>query len=181
LCLNADGQDFNASVIAGINASRTRELGVNFNKLGMSVGLAASRQLATDFFGEIQVLYNQKGQLNQPDSAGIIHGNLSLEYAEMALRFGYAFSSMMRAGIGASYGKLIRNSEIIDGVHYKYGPDQINRTDISLQIFVLYRLFERFTGEFIYIHQINMLRNIWDFESNSTVGIRVSYTFLGGK
>lgn len=169
-------QGFKGSIKGGINASRVGALGLNFNKTGISFGVGANYGFKEVWLLEVAIEYNQKGHKWIPDSVGVSHSTLQLEYADIIGMLYFQPKEVWRIGIGMSYGKLLSNVEEIDGIRYTYGPSEINYTDISLRFALQYLISSRWLIGLTYIHQVNYL--LWGTASNSTVGFRLGYTFL---
>lgn len=111
---------FKASLMTGLNLAQIKgDLQDGYKKKGLSLGLAGSMILSSDFDICTELLFNEKGA-----SAGLrsdltprsFYSNISLKYSEMALLGHYFFKPMVEQNyyqqsikIGVSYGRLLKS------------------------------------------------------------------------
>lgn len=140
-------QRFNGGGFAGINTSQISgdELG-GFDKAGLYFGAFANVFSETKPYGwQLEVAYIEKGsrKLAKPDQGDFTSYKLNLNYVESYLLFRYAWSRRLNFETGPSFGVLVRSREVLNDGNAASRLDDgetFNRTDLSLNLGVYYRL-----------------------------------------
>jgi hypothetical protein len=120
------GQRIKGEIIAGMNLSQVDGDEIyGFNKPGLNMGLGAIVPLGKNFSFSIETLFNQKGAyqgkqykdqvIDTATGAVIAEYNgmykLKLDYLEVPFLFQYTDKDIITAGLGFSYGRLVKIKE----------------------------------------------------------------------
>ncbi len=116
--LKTQAQGFNASIIAGLNASQiTGDSLGGFNKAGLVAGAAIKRSFRKSKSSvQLEFLYARKGSRSKVDTSSSGPAkpifNLTLTYIELPLLYNYQISKRTKLQLGAYYAVL--NNAIFD-------------------------------------------------------------------
>lgn len=147
-----NGQDriFYAGIAAGLNASQIDGDNYSgFHSAGLNVGIISYVKLKPKLFGNLELLYSQKGARNVEVANSPALGSVpliyiaKLNYIEIPLMLQYQAQERIQAGGGVSYSRLFNAKESKDEIV----PSGINnrapnfkQTDINLLISASYQL-----------------------------------------
>jgi len=150
------GQRIQGAVIAGFNLSQVDGDEIfGFKKIGVNAGVGATLPIGKNFSFSIETLYNQKGsnqgkQYSDTDSLGNeLNGayKLRLDYLEIPVLFQYNDRDIITAGVGFSYGRLVRVEEYehtrkVETTTLNGGP--YSRSDYNVIADVRFRVLKKF-------------------------------------
>jgi len=121
----AFGQQIMGVLIGGFNASHVEGDDVfGFRKFGVNAGAAAVVPFAEKWSFTLETVYNQKGSFHKEGGRGMDyryrhdynHYKLILNYVEVPVLVHFRDKTGLKAGLGASYGRLIEVKEWEDHV-----------------------------------------------------------------
>ena len=121
----AFGQQIMGVLIGGFNASHVEGDDVfGFRKFGVNAGAAAVVPFAEKWSFTVETVYNQKGSFHKEGGRGMDyryrhdynHYKLILNYVEVPVLVHFRDKTGLKAGLGASYGRLIEVKEWEDHV-----------------------------------------------------------------
>jgi hypothetical protein len=147
-----NGQDriFYAGIAAGINASQIDgDHYSGFHNAGLNAGIISYVKLKPKLFGNLELLYSQKGARNVEVANSPAVGSVpliyiaKLNYIEIPLMLQYQAQERIQAGGGISYSRLFNAKEEKDeiapsGINNR--PPNFKQTDINLLVSVSYQL-----------------------------------------
>lgn len=122
---HANAQQIMGVLIGGVNASHVEGDDVfGFRKFGLNVGAAAVVPFAEKWSFTLETIYNQKGSFHREGGRGMDyryrhdynHYKLVLNYLEVPVLVHFRDKTGLKAGLGASYGRLIEVKEWEDHV-----------------------------------------------------------------
>ena len=120
-----NAQQIMGVLIGGVNASHVEGDDVfGFRKFGLNAGAAAVVPFAEKWSFTLETIYNQKGSFHKEGGRGMDyryrhdynHYKLVLNYLEVPVLVHFRDKTGLKAGLGASYGRLIEVKEWEDHV-----------------------------------------------------------------
>lgn len=163
---NLYAQRFKPGIIAGL--AITDIVGVDpwdedYKKIGLTLGGLLSTSLSDRNSVQFEILYTQKGSLQQPDSSinNYKYSKISLDYIEIPLLFKHSFkfnlSGRMIDGtyfeVGPSYGRLVRLRVNSDFLIFK-DVDLFKKNEIALNLGVGYNFGDKISFNVRYSNSI---------------------------
>lgn len=146
--LATKAQNFNAMLIAGMNASQVNgDSLIGFNKVGLQIGAGIESKFSPKTGIRFEFLYTQKGSSSVNDSASIALEpfRLRLNYVEVPVYIFYQASKKLNVEAGASLGLLL-NAKFSNGFEFVDQTDAFFRTDYSIGGGVGYQIIDRLSA-----------------------------------
>lgn len=105
-------------LVLGLNATQVDGDYLNgYHRVGLNVGVTGMFRFGHKFYGNIDILYSQKGAINARTQESPLYGSyfsmyrIKLNYAEVPLVLHYKLMPRVHIGIGAAYNVLIGSRE----------------------------------------------------------------------
>lgn len=155
-------QQIMGALIGGFNVSHVEGDDVfGFRKFGLNAGAAAVVPFAENWSFTLETVYNQKGSFHKEGGRGMDyryrhdynHYKLVLNYLEVPVLVHFRDKTGLKAGVGASYGRLIEVKEWEDHVRIAtttlndgtYDLDDFNGLiDIQIPIYKQFKINARY-------------------------------------
>jgi hypothetical protein len=136
------------AIISDVQGTDIRDGDVDFKKLGFMVGGIVHTELNEGNSFQFEINYITKGSMQPPDSLNNGYYKLVLNYLEVPFVFRHKFRfniakkpvSHFEMEFGASVGRLVHFDEIVDNYSQTFGPENFNKTDVSLLLGLNYSL-----------------------------------------
>ncbi|MEZ5015630.1 MAG: outer membrane beta-barrel protein [Flavipsychrobacter sp.] len=112
-----------------------------FHKVGINGGATVYVKLLGSFYGNVEILYSQKGSRGVKTVSSIYTGQgveryfLDLNYVEIPLIINYFYNDKWHGGLGVSYSQLINSKEdayAAQPVYLKEDPSSFKSSDMNL-------------------------------------------------
>jgi hypothetical protein len=122
-----------------IDGMDSRDRDNDFNKLGYVIGGIVNSQLDEKNMFQAEINYIKKGTLQKPDSLNMNSYKLALDYVEVPFMIRHRFkfhlgkTSIERFDweLGASVGRMVRETWIKDGYNSPVDQNSFHKTDVS--------------------------------------------------
>jgi len=189
LSLGATGTD--------INSMDSRDGDNDFNKLGFVFGGIVNASLDKKNMFQMEMNYIKKGTSQKPDSMNMNSYKLALDYIEVPLllrhrmKFNIGKSTINKFDweVGASVGRIVRHSWIVDGSPAPFDVNSINRTDVSILIGLNYNFSSHSSLSFRYSNSVipavkhDVIPNYlipYDFNTGNNMVFQMALKFIFG-
>lgn len=114
--LSSYGQNFDGGIIFGGNLSQyDGDNSAGFKKLGVNTGIMAELPIADKFSISIEILYSQKGAIDNDIYNPLTPIKIKLNYVEVPLLANFHDKNKYVFGTGFLYGNLMSYSETLQG------------------------------------------------------------------
>jgi hypothetical protein len=171
------------AVITDVQGTDIRDGDVDFHKLGFAAGGIVYTDLGDGNAFQFELNYITKGSMQPPDSLNNGYYKLVMNYVEVPFVFRHKFQfnvnkkpmSRFEIEFGASVGRLIHFQEIVDNYAQTFGPENFNKTDISLLLGFNYSLTSHLYFGFRYSNSL-----IPALKRNSVPSYFYRFTFNNG-
>lgn len=194
----AHGQRFKGAAIAGFNLSKVAGDEVNgfyqFYRVGLNVGAAVIVPFKKNWDVTLEIDYTQKGAYwggGVQDDNYPWRYDLRLNYVEVPILVHYNDRDIITAGLGFSWGRLVKSSEIEDNGNKPAYQDTVpfNTNDFSIVGDLLFRLYKRMHMNIRMTHSLVPIRervfvnpytgtSSWENKQyNFSITLRVVYIF----
>lgn len=158
-------QSIKGMMILGFNVSQVDGDEVfGFRKLGLNTGVGAVLPFGKKWSVSVETLFNQKGAYQkypyEYDTLARPYYNLRLAYAEVPLMVHFSDKDALTVGLGFSFGRLVKYSEIEHGQKMIWPTSVIpyDRGDVNLLLDVRFRMFYKFYFNFRYCYSVDKIR-----------------------
>lgn len=158
-------QSIKGVAILGFNASQVDGDEVfGFKKLGLNAGVGSILPFGEKWSVSIETLFNQKGAYKrfpfEYDTLPKPYYNLRLTYAEVPILLHFTDKNLVTLGMGFSFGRLVKFSEIEHGVKLPWTNATVpyDRSDVNFIIDVRFRAFYKFHFNFRYCYSVDKIR-----------------------
>jgi len=193
----AQGQRFKGAAMGGLNLSKVAGDEVNgfyqFYRLGLNLGVAVIMPFKEHWDVTLEVDYTQKGAFwgdaVQDDNYPWRY-DLHLDYVEVPILFHYNDRDIITAGLGFSWGRLVKSTEVEDYGNQPSYQDTVpfNINDFSIVGDLLFRLYKRLHMNIRMSHSLVPIRerqfvnpytqSTWDKKQyNFLISLRLVYIF----
>jgi hypothetical protein len=191
------GQPIKGAAMVGFNLSKVAGDEVNgfwqFYRFGANIGAAAIIPFKKNWDVTLEVDYTQKGAFW---GGGVQDDNypwryeLRLDYVEVPLLVHYNDRDIITAGLGFSWGRLVRSTEVEDNGNLPAYQDSVpfNTDDFSIMGDLLFRLYKRMHLNIRITHSLAAIRerefrnvatgSTWENKQyNFLISLRLVYIF----
>ncbi|MFB6305890.1 MAG: porin family protein [Flavobacteriales bacterium] len=151
---------FQAGAIGGMTGTQISGDGLSgFNKIGLIGGIFTNHQLSDKFYGEMEIIFFQKGSRKtaNPKQGDFTRYLLRLNYVEVPLLIQYK-EEKFTFETGPSFGRLISRKEKVNGVDYTNETQSFKDFEISWNFGINYALNENFLLEARFNNSISAVR-----------------------
>jgi len=141
-------QNFNAVLIAGMNASQINgDSLIGFNKVGLVIGAGIENKFSEKSGLRLEFLYAQKGSSSIIDSTNLAVDpfKLRLNYVEVPLMFYYKATKKLNVEVGAALGLLL-NAKFSNGLDFVDQTETFFRTDYNVGGGIGYKISDRLSA-----------------------------------
>lgn len=167
---------FYGGIAAGINASQIDgDTYTGYHKAGLNIGLSSIIRFNNFIYGNIELLYTQKGARNYFNYESPQIGTIpilyiaQLHYIEIPVNVQILVQERILIGLGASYNRLFNQKEYMEN----YYPNNINnkppnfkQQDIELNIGASYLLYKNILARARYQYSLQSIRDAIQIPSN---------------
>ncbi|MEI6766020.1 MAG: porin family protein [Bacteroidota bacterium] len=146
----------------------------NFNKLGIHAGVAGILPIGKRFSFEIETLYNEKGAFRKYPFASADSGSLpwykcNLTYLEAPFMFHYEDRDTWTFGLGVSYGRLVKATEIEWGGKQDWYRFPYTKNEFDIIADLRFRLYKHLKFNVRYSYSLASIRTR-TFDPNNNGG-----------
>lgn len=149
------------AVAAGVNATQVDGDEVyGYHKFGLNLGAAAIVPVVGNWSVSLETVYNEKGSHQRARTKDSLDGsyNLKLNYLEVPLLVQYTDKDFISFGLGGSWGRLVKLSEVKNG--YPVNTTTLNSgiyksNDIDLLVDIKMRIIDRLRFNIRYAYSLS--------------------------
>jgi hypothetical protein len=150
------------AVISDVQGTDIHDGDVDFHKLGFAAGGIVYTALNNGNSFQFEINYITKGSQQPPDSLNQGYYKLVMNYIEVPFVFRHQFQFKanqklvrhLEIEFGASIGRRVFLNEIVDNYAQTFGPENFNKTDISILLGFNYTLSQHLYLGFRYSNSV---------------------------